>query len=79
MNDKIIVMKSKYMEPLMDGSTFTIKISDSVVMIQVMHPKLHLPKIFFNAPISEANTKSVNTTRASRKTIDTKSVPVLFC
>ncbi len=48
----------------MDDSTFTIKIGSGVVMIQIMHPKLHIRilKNFDNAFIGEIHNKLINAT-----------------
>ena len=73
------MMKSKHMEPSMDDSTFTLKISNSVVMIGVMHLKFHVLKIFFNAPVSEGNRESINTTHTSLTMTNPQTEPIFFC
>ena len=79
MNFEIIVMKSKHMEPSMDDSTFTLKISNSVVMIGVMHMKFHVLKIFFNAPVSEGNWENINTTHTFTMMTNPKTEPIILC
>ena len=63
----------------MDDSTFTLKISNSVVMIGVMHLKFHVLKIFFNAPVSEGNRESINTTHTSLMMTNPQTEPIFFC